>query len=41
MFTRLSLAMLVILACLWIVLIFDFGNVMQHISSLLISLDLD
>ncbi|EOZ9391217.1 MULTISPECIES: hypothetical protein [Enterobacter] len=39
MFTRLSLALLALLGCIWIALIFDFGGVMGHLSEWLNALD--
>lgn len=39
MFTRLSVAMLTLLTCLWAALIFDFGNVMHHLSDFLQALE--
>ena len=41
MFTRLSITALAFLSCLWMVLIFDFGNVMHHLSEILQALELD
>ncbi|ASV55626.1 hypothetical protein LJPFL01_2263 [Lelliottia jeotgali] len=41
MFTRLSIAALALLTCLWMVLIFDFGNVMHHLSEILQALEAD
>lgn len=41
MFTRLSIAALAFLTCLWMVLIFDFGNVMHHLSEILQALEAD
>ncbi|WP_258458374.1 hypothetical protein [Enterobacter sp. RIT418] len=41
MFTRLSLALLALLSCVWIALIFDFGDVVQHLGELLNLLDDD
>ncbi|CAD5355708.1 conserved protein of unknown function [Enterobacter cancerogenus] len=38
-FTRLSLALLALLGCIWIALIFDFGGVMGHLSEWLNALD--
>lgn len=40
-FTRLSLALLALLSCVWIALIFDFGDVVQHLGELLNLLDDD
>ena len=38
-FPRLSLALLALLGCIWIALIFDFGGVMGHLSEWLNALD--
>lgn len=41
MITRLSLAALILLTCLWMALIFDFGDIVRHLSELLQALDAD